>query len=149
MLELRKREKYYHVHKWWFQTLIKFIFYTHFFFWVVSLFFNFSWSYWIIISIHHWIAISIFRIVSNYNIFNFLLNECFNFSSSYWIVGLQFLIELFKFQFLVTILNCWSNWCFNCYDHVQSLFQFSHKSTHTIQKLHNIDTMDMKRHMLC
>jgi hypothetical protein len=138
----KEREKKHHhvLYAWWFQMLIKFI--PNFLF-VVSLFFS---------------TILIFlMIISNSCYFNSHFEFIFQISWTYWIpiVSIsywkqlfQFFIELMKFQFffvsiyhwigasiLIIIFNCCSN------SHI--------KNTNTIQKLHNIDTTDMKRHIRC
>jgi hypothetical protein len=115
----KKGEKHHHVlYAWWFQMLIKFIPY---FFFVVSLFlstiliflmiilnscyfishfefiFQISWTYWIPI-----VSISYWTIVSIF----------------YWIDEVSI---LFLFQFIIEF------WCFISHNHIQLLFQFSHK----------------------
>jgi hypothetical protein len=92
---------------------------------------------------------SIFFVLFYFFLFNILF--CFSFSWSYWIV-VSIFYWIAKFWFFITILNSWFNllldwWC-SSHDHIQLFFQFSYWQ-HTIQKFHNTNNKDMKRHMLC
>jgi hypothetical protein len=78
----------------------------------------------------------IFFVVS----FSFItILTCFNFQFSYWIViSIQHKhnSKTSKHKYIL-------NYCFNSHDCIQLLFQFN---TDTIQKLQNINAMDMKWH---
>ncbi len=126
-----KREKKHHhvLYAWWFQMLIKFF---------SALYLYFSWSYWIHV-------ISILILNSYFKFHEHMDSYCFNLllktivSIFYWIDEvLNFFVSIYHWihaSILIIIFNCCSN------SHI--------KNTNTIQKLHNIDTTNTKRHIRC
>ncbi len=115
----QREKKHHHVlYAWWFQMLIKFI--PNFFF-VVSLFFCTILIFLMIIlnsclfQFTFWVHISSFM--------NILDSYCFN-------LLLKTIVSIFYWIDEVSIFFCFNlslNWCFNSHNHIQLLFQFSHK----------------------